>query len=93
MDVAKTLVQITLDTEKTAETFQRHHSALYSENRAFRFNVIRGLEDVGLEEASKEGQILAATRRYLESQDVFGLLEKCSQALKGQQECVSSHSS
>jgi predicted acylesterase/phospholipase RssA len=92
IDVAKALVQIALDTEKTAETFRRHHSALYSENRAFRFNVIRGLEDIGLEEASKEGRILAATRRYLQSQDVFSLLEKCSQALKGQQECVSSHS-
>jgi hypothetical protein len=74
--------------KKTAETFQRHHAALYSGNRAFRFNVIRRLEDVGLKEASKEGQILAATRRYLQSQDVFALLEKCSQALKGRQECV-----
>jgi hypothetical protein len=92
IDVAKALVQIALDTEKTAETFQRHHAALYSGHRAFRFNVIRGLEDVGLEEASKEGQILAATRRYLESEDMFDLLKKCAQALKGQHECVSSHS-
>jgi hypothetical protein len=90
VDVAKTLVSIALDTENVAETFQRHHSALFQENRAFRFNVVRGLEDIGLEEASKQGHILAVTRRYFQSEDVFGRLEKCSQAIQGNQNCVSS---
>jgi predicted acylesterase/phospholipase RssA len=88
ISVAKALVNIALDTEKVAETFQRHHATLFQENRAFRFNVIRGLEDIGLEEASKQGHILAVTRRYLQSQDVFSQLEKCSEAMQGKQNCV-----
>ena len=90
VDVAKALVSIALDTENVAETFQRHHAPLFQENRAFRFNVVRGLEDVGLEEASKQGHILAVTRRYFESEDVFGRLEKCSHVIQGNQNCVSS---
>ena len=61
-----TLKSIATDCERTAEIFRRQHRAL--EGRFFRFNVPQGLEDVGLEEATKTREIKAATRHYLELQ-------------------------
>jgi len=79
--IGKSLVSIALDTERRHNTFQKHHSSLFRENRGFRFNVIRGLEDIGLEEADKQGAILAATRRYTQSEDIYDRMEACAQAL------------
>lgn len=86
--IGKSLVALALDTERKHDTFQKHHSGPFRERRAFRFNVVRGLEDIGLEEADKQGAILAATRRYAQAEDVYDRMEMCAWALRDR-ECVS----
>jgi len=86
-EVGHALVAIATNTDKIADTFQKHHSNLYSERRAFRFNVLQGLENVGLEEASKISDIEAATRRYIQTEDTFVSLKACAANLK-ERECM-----
>ena len=47
--IGKSLIAIVTETENTAERFARDKSDLADENRYFRFNVLKGLEDIGLE--------------------------------------------
>lgn len=70
LNIAKTLVAIATDTENAAERFQRHKPDLNEAGRYFRFNVARGLEDIGLEESTKMKEIAAATRQYVQNEEV-----------------------
>ncbi len=78
LEIGNTLVRISTETERTAETFQRAHSDLDDSNRYFRFNVRNGLEKIGLEDSSKKDTIVAVTQRYVESQDTFKLMRQCA---------------
>lgn len=86
-EVGEALVAIATNTEQTADMFQKHHSKLYRERRAFRYNVGQGLENIGLEEAAKLQDIQAATRRYIQTEDVFTSLEACAKKLS-KRECM-----
>ena len=77
----QTLVSIATETRKTAEDFRQAHSEMFDQKRAFRFNVDHGLQDVGLEEFAKAGQILTATSSYMQSQDHFDQVTFCAQTL------------
>jgi len=66
-----TLKALATETEKTARQFHQDMSNLDDEGRYYRFNVDRGLEEIGLEESKKKAEIAAATRLYIESQTVF----------------------
>jgi hypothetical protein len=44
VDIGKALVKVALDTEQRAETFQKQHTRLFQEKRAFRFNVVKGVQ-------------------------------------------------
>ena len=81
ISIGKTLIAIATDTEAQAESFQRQHTMMNKEHRYFRFNVLRGLENIGLEEASKYKEIRAATRDYIQTETVFNQLEACAQNL------------
>lgn len=74
----ETLVSITTNSDTIAEQFQRHHSQLFRQRVAFRFNVDRGLEDIGLEEASKADVIRSATRRYIQLEGIFSSISDCT---------------
>ena len=78
LHIGETLVAIATETEQTAERFRRDKAYLDSSYRYFRFNVVRGLEDIGLEEPTKRKEIAAATRRYVASQDVFKQMQACA---------------
>ena len=80
LDVARSLKDTSLETDKTAKQFGNEHYQLGSQGRYFRFNVIKGLEEIGLEEADKRGQIVAAARSYVS--DIAADLSKCSNALR-----------
>ncbi|KAH7398410.1 phospholipase [Pyrenochaeta sp. MPI-SDFR-AT-0127] len=69
--IGQNLLAIATETEKTAEKFARDKSQLYTTGRYYRFNVLQGLEGVGLEESKCKNAIIAATDRYVESQAVF----------------------
>ncbi|KAI4913076.1 uncharacterized protein J4E92_009948 [Alternaria infectoria] len=81
--MVQTLKAIATNCESAAERFQRHHPAL--DGRFFRFNVPRGLENIGLEEINKAGDLIAATRQYLESQSAFLDIEKFQSAFQQRQ--------
>lgn len=70
LEIGKTLMSIATETEATAEPFHREHSELDEGNQYFRFSVSEGLKGIGLEEAAQKSVIIAATRRYVESQTV-----------------------
>ncbi|KAL6406251.1 FabD/lysophospholipase-like protein [Ilyonectria robusta] len=91
--ISAALRAISIETESTAEHFARDKSGLESDGRYYRFNVIRGLEGIGLEDSSQLHTIMAATDRYLESQTVYKLLRDCSAVLQsGRLESDQNHS-
>lgn len=76
LEIAKTLKIMATETEATAQSFLRDHSELEN-SQYFRFNVTKGLEDIGLEEEAKRNIIVAATRGYLESPTVERQMSLC----------------
>jgi hypothetical protein len=88
LEIGQALLAIVTETEKTAERFARHHSRLGDEGRYFRFSVLRGLEDIGLEEHKQKNAIVVATSRYVASQDVFKQMKACGNNL-AERECTS----
>ncbi|KAH7008703.1 hypothetical protein EDB80DRAFT_751332 [Ilyonectria destructans] len=85
LGIAATLKKLATETETTAEQFRRDKSSLDDEGRYYRFNVVRGLENVGLEESRKQPEIAAATGRYVASQDVFRRMKACANGLARKQ--------
>ena len=83
--IGKTLIAIATETEQTAERFRRDKSLLDNTGRYYRFNVTRGLEDIGLEESKKSKEIAAATRRYIGSQEVFKQMQACADNVAGRE--------
>ncbi|KAK4233637.1 acyl transferase/acyl hydrolase/lysophospholipase [Achaetomium macrosporum] len=84
-EIWATLTELATETEKTAEQFRRDKSNLDDEGRYYRFNVDRGLEEIGLEESKKKKEIAAATRRYVESQAVFKQIKACANTIAGRE--------
>jgi predicted acylesterase/phospholipase RssA len=62
--IAKTLKAIATETEETAESFASEHTDIISQRRYLRLNVLKGLESIGLEDASKKSDIEATTEAY-----------------------------
>lgn len=85
LHIGETLIAMVTETEKTAERFQRERSLLDSTGRYYRFNVLRGLEDIGLEEAKKVKEMAAATRKYISSQDVCKKMQTCAGSIVGRE--------
>ena len=81
IEIGKTLVEMATETERTAEKFHRGHSELDDGDRYFRFNVLRGLEGIGLEDASQKNVIMAATSRYMESEAIVKQMKRCGKNL------------
>jgi hypothetical protein len=75
--IGDVLIALATETEKTAEQFCQDKSSLGKEEHYYRFNVLQGLEDVGLEESKKKKEIAAATGRYIMLQDVFEQMKSC----------------
>lgn len=84
-EIASTIIRIATETEQTAVRFAklvapilgpspRHHKVYY------RFNVIGGLEEVGLERYEDKARIAAATRVYLDHPDTTTDINACADA-------------
>ncbi|RYN53640.1 hypothetical protein AA0117_g13334 [Alternaria alternata] len=84
-NIGQTLAAIATETEVTAERFRRERGLLDSTGRYYRFNVARGLEGIGLEEAKKVKEMAAATRRYISSQEVHGQMQACASSIAGRE--------
>jgi predicted acylesterase/phospholipase RssA len=85
LNIGKTLIAIATETEQTAEQFRRDKSYLDSSGRYYRFNVMRGLETIGLEESTKKTEIAAATRRYVQSQEILMQMQACANNIAGRE--------
>jgi hypothetical protein len=82
IEIARSLLAISKETESTAESFIRDKRQLYKEGRYFRFNVERGLEDIGFEDLNQRNAIISATSYYLESHEVFTRMQSFSMISK-----------
>jgi hypothetical protein len=85
--VAKTLIDISTQTENTAKLFMEEYGDLDEQSKYFRFNVTDGLEKVGLEEDKKMHDIAAATRRYVQTQEISKKMKASGGSLAGR-ECT-----
>jgi hypothetical protein len=85
LHIGETLVAIATETEQTAERFRRERQLLDSTGRYYRFNVVRGLEDIGLEEAAKVKEMAAVTRLYISSQQVHTQMQACAGIVAGRE--------
>ncbi|KAH7408090.1 acyl transferase/acyl hydrolase/lysophospholipase [Phaeosphaeria sp. MPI-PUGE-AT-0046c] len=68
--IDRSLKKIAIDAELYAQNFRHKNSKLFDSRRAFRFNVHSGLENIDLEEVAKWGEIKAATRLYMQEEQV-----------------------
>lgn len=78
-----TLKRLVTETELSAERFRRDKIDLVEDGRYYRFNVPRGLEDVGLDDSKKRSEVIRATSRYATSQAVSAQLNACGRMLLG----------
>lgn len=69
-EVARTLVDVALDTQRTALEFANDHERLRDALRYIRLNVDRGLGNIGLEKADMRGEIADATMHYGNTDEV-----------------------
>jgi predicted acylesterase/phospholipase RssA len=74
--VGKTLKAIATETERTANEFQRGHRNLDDNNAYYRFNVEKGLEKVGLEDAKSRTEIATMTQAYMTQGETFKALRQ-----------------
>lgn len=75
------------DTDRTSEQFLSRWREHVERDRCFRFNVHRGLENVGLEEFEQQGLLKEATSTYLLERDTKGKVLRCAKNLRAK-ECT-----
>ena len=83
--ICKGLIKIATETELTAEGFCKDKSELHSKGRYYRFNVANGLDNIGLEDAKRKSEIIAATDEYIEGQEIFKKIEACANKMSGRE--------
>lgn len=65
-ELVETLKKIATKSQDTAERFARDYPKFLNEGKCYRFNVVKGLEDVGLEEHEKSDVVASATNTYMQ---------------------------
>ncbi|KAK3350354.1 acyl transferase/acyl hydrolase/lysophospholipase [Lasiosphaeria hispida] len=88
LDVAKALVAMATETERTASAFERNHGDMRQAGTYFRFNVLRGLSDIGLEEYNKEAQIRNKTIAHMNIFSEDKEMERCAKQLRKESRAV-----
>jgi predicted acylesterase/phospholipase RssA len=81
LTIGKTLLDMSTETQTTANEFHRNNSDLDDDGRYYRFNVGRGLAGIGLEEANEAGRIKELTDAYLVEQSTYSSIRKCARTL------------
>ncbi|KAJ4291720.1 hypothetical protein N0V90_009615 [Kalmusia sp. IMI 367209] len=83
--LSTTLVQMATDTQQTASEFADFWRGPLDNGRYFRFDVQHGLQEVGLEEYKKKGDIQSMTRSYLAERENQQSVRDCVKQLKDKQ--------
>jgi hypothetical protein len=81
LTIGKTLLEMSTETQTTANDFHRTNSDLDDEGRYYRFNVGRGLAGIGLEEANEAKRIKELTDAYLIEQSTYSSIRRCAKTL------------
>jgi hypothetical protein len=81
LTIGKTLLDMSTETQTTANEFHRTNSDLDDEGKYYRFNVGRGLAGIGLEEANEAKRIKELTDAYLVEQSTYSSIRKCARTL------------
>ncbi|RYP25003.1 hypothetical protein DL765_000231 [Monosporascus sp. GIB2] len=76
LEAVQALKELTIETKRAHIEFNRNHPELGATNRYYRFNVVHGLERVGLEEADKRDVIAGITMAYLDEDERRETLRK-----------------
>lgn len=79
--IGKTILDISTETQTTANEFHRANSDLDDEGKYYRFNVARGLATIGLEEANEAKRIKELTDAYLTEQSTHTSIKRCARTL------------
>ncbi|THZ56907.1 ankyrin [Aureobasidium pullulans] len=85
LGIGKTLLSIATETEASADKFHRAQSRLFEKKLCFRFNVPRGLGDIGLAETEQIATIKSMTADHLQSEAVQSVLRTCVERLRQRQ--------
>jgi len=85
-EIASTLVHISTETEQTAARFATVYvsslgSYPNSKKVYFRFNVVKGLEEIGLERYEDKAKIAAATKAYLSGPEISSNIRACARVI------------
>ncbi|KAH0097546.1 phospholipase, patatin family protein, partial [Aureobasidium melanogenum] len=79
--IGKALLTIATGTESIANQFQREKSEFFENKTCFRFNVPRGLGDIGLAETEQLAAIKSMTADQLQTEAVQAEIRSCVQRL------------
>ena len=77
LTLANRLKEIVTDSEQTNKDFRMENNDMVRNGRLYRFNVLHGLADVGLEEHQAINKIATYTDTYLGDPDVFDMVQSC----------------
>ena len=77
LNIAAALKDIALNADRVAKDFADDHVELVNDGRYTRLNVVHGLENVGLEDASRGGEIAAFTAAYMKDRSVQAMIGRC----------------
>lgn len=78
LSLANRLKEIVVDSEQTNREFRLENNDMIRNGRLYRFNVLHGLAEVGLEEHQAINRIATYTDRYLDDPDVFDMVQACA---------------
>ena len=76
-EVVDAITNILTETERTANDFHKDHRDMVKDNLLFRFNVTRGLAQIGLAEYLEVGPITDATETYLDEGETGQKMRAC----------------
>ena len=76
-ELAIRLKDMVTDSEKTNRTFRMENNEMVRKGRLYRFNVMLGLANIGLEEHGAMNSIATYTDNYLDDPDVFDMVQSC----------------
>jgi predicted acylesterase/phospholipase RssA len=79
--IRKDVLGILTETQLTAGRFREAHKSLFNTGRAFRFNVMHGMENVALDEWNCAEKIMATTRAYLADPSNNNEFDQCGKQL------------
>lgn len=87
--LGQTLVEIATETENTERKFVDRWAGHFDKKRYFRFNVDQGLQNIGLDEYQRLGDIEAATEGYITHRERKFRLRDCIENMRMKQSVYS----